>query len=89
VRTALYYAAGAWVLAQATDLLLDAFEASHYMRFVIAGLVLGLPVVTVLAWMFDLTRAASSAPGTGCGPRLRRRLFLHRSVRLPCCRSQT
>jgi TolB-like protein/Tfp pilus assembly protein PilF len=43
------------VLAQALDLLLDAFEASQYMRFVVAGLVLGLPVATALAWMFDLT----------------------------------
>ena len=55
VRTALFYVAGAWVLAQAADLMLDAFDASHYMRFVIAGLVIGLPVVTVLAWMFDVT----------------------------------
>lgn len=55
VRAAVYYVAGAWVLAQVLDLLLDAFEASQYMRFVIAGLVLGLPVATVLAWMFDLT----------------------------------
>ena len=55
VRTALFYAAGAWVLAQAADLMLDAFDASQYMRFVVAGLVLGLPIVTVLAWMFDVT----------------------------------
>jgi adenylate cyclase len=55
VRAALYYIAAAWVFAQALDLLLDAFEASRYMRFVVAGLVLGLPVATVLAWMFDLT----------------------------------
>jgi TolB-like protein/Tfp pilus assembly protein PilF len=55
VRAALYYVAAAWVLAQVLDLLLDAFEASRYMRFVVAGLVVGLPVATVLAWMFDLT----------------------------------
>lgn len=55
VRAALYYIAGAWVLAQAFDLLLDAFDASRYMRFIVAGLVLGLPAATVLAWMFDLT----------------------------------
>ncbi len=55
VRAAIYYVAGAWVLAQALDLLLDAFDASQYMRFVVAGLVLGLPVAVVLAWMFDLT----------------------------------
>ena len=39
VRTTLYYAAAAWVLAQVLDLLLSAFDASHYMRFVVAGLV--------------------------------------------------
>ena len=57
VRAAVYYVAAAWVLAQVVDLLLDAFDASHYMRFVVAGLVIGLPVATVLAWMFDLTPA--------------------------------
>ena len=57
VRAALYYVAGAWVLAQAFDLLLDAFDASQYMRFVVVGLVAGLPVATVLAWKFDLTPA--------------------------------
>jgi hypothetical protein len=37
VRAAVFYIAGAWILAQAFDLLLDAFEASHYMRFVVAA----------------------------------------------------
>lgn len=55
VRAALYYVAAAWVFAQVMDLLLDAFEASHYMRFVVTGLVLGLPLATVLAWKFDFT----------------------------------
>jgi TolB-like protein/Tfp pilus assembly protein PilF len=55
VRAALYYAGAAWVLAQVCDLLLDAFGASQYMRFVVTGLVLGLPLATVLAWRFDLT----------------------------------
>ena len=55
VRAAIFYMAGAWVLAQAFDLLLDAFDASHYMRFVVAGLIVGLPIATVLAWMFDIT----------------------------------
>jgi TolB-like protein/tetratricopeptide (TPR) repeat protein len=55
VRVVVYYVVGAWVLAQVFDLVLDAFEGSHYMRFVVAGLVLGLPVATVLAWMFDVT----------------------------------
>lgn len=55
VRATLYYAAAAWVLAQVLDLLLSAFDASHYMRFVVAGLVLGLPIAAVLAWIFDFT----------------------------------
>ncbi len=69
VRTALYYVAGAWVLAQATDLLLDAFDASHYMRFVIAALVIGLPLVLALAWMFDLTPRGHRAHTGSAGPR--------------------
>ena len=55
VRVGVYYVVAAWVLAQVFDLLLDAFDASQYMRFVVAGLVLGLPLATVLAWMFDVT----------------------------------
>ena len=55
VRVAVFYIAGAWILAQAIDLLLDAFDASHYMRFVVAGLGVGLPVALVLAWVFDIT----------------------------------
>jgi TolB-like protein/tetratricopeptide (TPR) repeat protein len=57
IRVALFYVAGAWILAQAGDLLLDAFDASQYMRFVIAGLVLGLPIALVLGWIFDITPA--------------------------------
>lgn len=53
VRAVLYYVAGAWVLAQVVDLLLDAFDASHYMRYAVALLVLGLPVAALLAWIFD------------------------------------
>ncbi|MDH5176361.1 MAG: tetratricopeptide repeat protein [Gammaproteobacteria bacterium] len=53
VRAVLYYVAGAWVLAQVIDLLLDAFDASHYMRYAVAALVLGLPVAALLAWIFD------------------------------------
>ncbi|HEX5648818.1 MAG TPA: hypothetical protein VFX69_04100, partial [Steroidobacteraceae bacterium] len=55
LRVAAWYLAGAWVLAQVADLLLDAFELSGYTRFVIAALVAGLPVALVLAWIFDVT----------------------------------
>jgi TolB-like protein/tetratricopeptide (TPR) repeat protein len=55
LRVAAWYLAGAWVLAQVADLLLDAFDLSGYTRFVIAALVAGLPVALVLAWVFDVT----------------------------------
>ena len=55
VRVAVIYLAGAWILAQAVDLLLDAFDASQYMRLVVAGLAVGLPVALVLSWVFDIT----------------------------------
>ena len=54
-RVAAYYIAAAWVLAQAASLLLDAFDAAHYTRYVIALLVAGLPVALALAWAFDVT----------------------------------
>lgn len=54
-RVVAYYIAGAWVLAQAGSLLLDAFDSAHYTRYVIAALAAGLPVALVLAWIFDIT----------------------------------
>jgi hypothetical protein len=58
-RVAAYYVAGAWVLAQAASLLLDAFDAAHYTRYVIASLAFGLPVALALAWIFDITSGRS------------------------------
>ena len=55
VRVALLYVAGAFALAQGADLVLDAFEAGRYTRFVIAALLLGLPIALVLSWVFDIT----------------------------------
>jgi adenylate cyclase len=55
LRVVAWYLAGAWVLAQVTDLLFDAFELAGYTRFVIAALVAGLPVALVLSWVFDIT----------------------------------
>lgn len=54
-RVAAYYVAGAWVVAQVASLLLDAFDAPHLTRYVIAALVVGLPVALALAWAFDIT----------------------------------
>lgn len=50
-----YYVAGAWVVAQAASLLLDAFDLHQYTRYVIAALAAGLPVALALAWRFDIT----------------------------------
>jgi TolB-like protein len=55
VRVALFYCAGAFALAQGAQLVLDAFEAAHYLRFVVATLIAGLPIALVLAWVFDIT----------------------------------
>jgi TolB-like protein/Tfp pilus assembly protein PilF len=54
-RVAAYYIAGAWVVAQAASLLFEAFDAQHYLRYVIGVLVLGLPIALALAWAFDIT----------------------------------
>lgn len=55
LRVAAYYLVAAWGIAQVADLLLDAFDAGVYTRFVIGALVAGLPVALVLAWVFDVT----------------------------------
>jgi len=55
VRVFIYYALFAWVVLQVGDLLLEAFELSHLMRFLVAGIVVGFPVVLALSWMFDIT----------------------------------
>jgi len=55
VRVVIYYVIFAWVIIQVGDILLEAFELDHLMRFVFAGVVLLFPVVLALSWMFDIT----------------------------------
>jgi TolB-like protein/Tfp pilus assembly protein PilF len=55
VRVALYYAAFAWIVIQVGDVLFDAFELSHLVRFLVAAVVGGFPIVLVLSWLFDFT----------------------------------
>ena len=58
VRVALIYGAGAWVIAQAAQLVMDAYGVSEqYLSFVVSGLIVGLPIALVLAWIFDITPA--------------------------------
>ena len=42
VRVAFYYAAFAWIVIQVGDVLFDAFELSHLLRFLVAIVVGGL-----------------------------------------------
>ncbi len=50
------YVVVAWLIMQAAEIVLPAFDLPNWtLRFVIIGLVLGLPVVAVLSWAFDLS----------------------------------
>jgi TolB-like protein len=84
VRVAVIYIAGAWILAQAVDLLLDAFDASQYMRFVVAGLAVGLPIALVLSWVFDITPSGIERTPDRPEPGIYRRP--HPRVRSRCSR---
>ncbi|MDX1555262.1 MAG: hypothetical protein R3212_04485, partial [Xanthomonadales bacterium] len=55
VRVVIYYVVFAWVVMQVGDVLLEAFELDHLMKFVVAGVVLAFPLVLALSWMFDIT----------------------------------
>lgn len=55
VRVVIYYVVFAWVVIQVGDVLLEAFELDHLMRWVVAGVVLLFPLVLALSWMFDIT----------------------------------
>ena len=87
VRVAVFYIAGAWILAQAVDLLLDAFDSSQYMRFVVAGLGVGLPVALALAWLFDITPSGIERTQIVLSPWIH--LRPHRRARSRCCRLRT
>lgn len=56
VQVLLAYAAAAWVLMQVADLALEAFDAPGWiLQAILVLLIIGLPVVVVLTWIFDLT----------------------------------
>lgn len=77
VRVGVLYVVAAWLILQAAELLFDAMNVpSEWLRFLIAILVLGLPLVLVFSWVFELTpegvklekdidRDASITPQTG------------------------
>jgi len=55
VRVAIYYAAFAWIIIQVGDVLFEAFDLSHLLRFLVAAVVCAFPLVLVLSWLFDIT----------------------------------
>lgn len=54
VRVAIYYTVFGWVVIQVGDVLLQAFDLSHWMRFLVAGVVALFPVTLALSWIFDI-----------------------------------
>ncbi|WP_068990098.1 tetratricopeptide repeat protein [Kangiella sediminilitoris] len=56
VQLVLAYIAFSWLVVQVTDVLVDAFEAPEWIiRTVFIVLIIGLPVVAILSWVFDVT----------------------------------
>jgi len=55
-RVAIAYIVASWLIAQATDLAADAFDAPDWvMKMLIIVLLIGLPVALFLAWAYELT----------------------------------
>lgn len=56
IRAAATYLVAAWVLIEVSSVVVDAFNTPGIVLQILIGLVIaGLPVVMVLAWVFDLT----------------------------------
>ncbi len=56
IRVVIAYIVAGWVLVEASDILLPTFDAPEWaMRAVILLLIGGLPIVFLVAWMFELT----------------------------------
>ena len=73
IRVALTYAAGAFVVLQLGEIVLPAFSAESALRYLVVFAVLGFPLITVLAWVFDITpegirKTEALDPGIAGGP---------------------
>ena len=56
-RVAIAYIVASWLVAQATDLAADAFDAPDWvMKMLIVVMLIGLPVALFLAWAYELTQ---------------------------------
>jgi TolB-like protein/tetratricopeptide (TPR) repeat protein len=79
-RAALAYAGAGWLIAQGGQLLADAYQWPGWViRALLAALMLGFPLVLVLAWFFELTPAGlvagkPDAPTSAVRLRTRRKL---------------
>src|SRR6266436_1867432 len=73
-RVAIGYVIASWALAQGLAQVLPVFDISNsVIRSVIALLLIGFPVVLVLAWVFDVTPQGIRATSTPGVPVARRR----------------
>ena len=79
-RVAIAYVVASWALAQGLAQVLPVFDIPNsVIRVVIALLLIGFPVVLVLAWVFDITPQgirATPAPTTSASPRVHRNLIM-------------
>ena len=56
IRVAILYVLASWLILQVAELLFDALSLpGEWLRFVLALLILGFPLVLVFAWVFELT----------------------------------
>jgi hypothetical protein len=81
VRVFIYYAIFGWVVIQVADVMFEAFEIDHLLRYLVAGVMAFFPVVLALSWMFDITPGGleRTQPLPARSGR--------RPARWPCCRS--
>ncbi|HKX55535.1 MAG TPA: adenylate/guanylate cyclase domain-containing protein, partial [Xanthomonadales bacterium] len=76
LQVAVPYSVFGWLLIQVSELVLEAFEFPNWvLQTVIIAFLLGLPIVIILAWIFDFTptglvrtRAADDVPAETVAP---------------------
>ena len=65
-RTVGLYIGIAWILIEASSVMLPAFGAPEWtLRAVIICAIIGLPITIVLAWIYDVTESAPDIPFGG------------------------
>jgi TolB-like protein/Tfp pilus assembly protein PilF len=80
VRVAAAYAVIAWLLVQASDIMLGNFGAPDWVfKTIVAVLIIGFPLALFLAWAYELTpegvkRTAEVAPADSVTPRTGKRI---------------